>query len=74
MPAETLLLNIGNGVFCFGGNGVKMKLKEKQEFYRMLTSGKFAELVKESVKQGKLQNSREVYNVIKPLTVLRNLS
>lgn len=62
------MLIFGTGFFYFGGNGVKMKLRDKQEFYRMLTSGKFAELVKESVKQGQLQNSREVYNVIKPLT------
>ena len=45
-----------------------MKIKEKQEFYRLLKSGKFAELVKESVKKGQVNNSDEVYNIIKPLT------
>ena len=43
-------------------------LKERQEFYKLLKSGIFAEMVKESVRQGHLQNSNEVYNVIKPLT------
>jgi DNA repair protein RadC len=43
-------------------------LKEKQEFYRLLKSGKFAEMIKESVKKCRVQNSEEVYNVVKPLT------
>jgi len=43
-------------------------LKEKQKFYELLKSGKFADMIKESAKQGKVNNSNEVYNVIKPLT------
>ena len=45
-----------------------MKIKERREFYKLLKSGKFADLVKESVRLGQLNNSNEVYNVIKPLT------
>ena len=45
-----------------------MKTKEKQEFYKMLKSGKFADMVKESAKQGAVSNSSELYNIVKPLT------
>lgn len=45
-----------------------MKIKEKREFYKMLKSGKFADMVKESAKKAQISNSIELYNIMKPLT------
>ena len=40
---------------------------DKRKFYKLLKSGHFAEMVKESTKNAKLNASDEVYNVIKPM-------
>jgi len=39
----------------------------KANFYKLLKSGHFAEMVKESTANISLSNSEEVYNIIKPL-------
>lgn len=45
-----------------------MKAKKSDKFYKDLVSGKFAMMVKENVKGEKVANSKELYNVMKPLT------
>jgi DNA repair protein RadC len=39
----------------------------KDNFYRLLKSGRFADMVKESSENKKVNNSIEVYNILKPL-------
>jgi len=38
------------------------------KFYQDLISGKFATMVKENIKGQKVNNSEELYNIMKPLT------
>lgn len=40
---------------------------EKRKFYRDLKSGKFANMVKENVKGEMINNSSELFNIMKPL-------
>jgi DNA repair protein RadC len=42
-------------------------MNEKLQFWQDLKSGRFASLVKESAKGQRLSNSREAYNVLKPM-------
>ena len=42
-------------------------MNEKLQFWQDLKSGRFASMVKESAKGQRLSNSREAYNVLKPM-------
>jgi len=44
----------------------------KDQFYELLQSGHFANMVKESVKNQMVQNSTQVYNIMKPLVEQEN--
>ena len=47
---------------------VEISFPSNQEtFYKILKSGRFADMVKETVKGQPLGNSKEIFNVIKPL-------
>ena len=42
-------------------------MNEKLQFWQDLRSGRFASMVKESARGQRLSNSREAYNVLKPM-------
>ena len=44
-----------------------MYRKQERKFWKDLKSGKFASMVRDSVKAQQLSNSSEVYNIMKPL-------
>ena len=57
---------LSNGVFCLAER--KIKTMKKEKFYQDLITGKFTSMVKETVKGQTLSSSKEVFNIIKPLT------
>ena len=44
-----------------------MKTEERKDFYKLLKSGKLADMVNESTKGQEVGNAQEVYNIMKPL-------
>jgi len=49
-----------------------MDAYDKTQFYALLESGHFASMVRESVKEQKVQAAKDVYNIVKPLVEQEN--
>ena len=65
MQLEVPLIGILRGVE--GSFFKEVFMNEKLQFWQDLKSGRFASMVKESAKGQRLSNSREAYNVLKPV-------